>query len=104
MTRRILVRPAASHDLDEQAAYIARKSTVETALRFFEAADVTFSLLAGRPHVGRLYGLKPPLEAIRSFPVKGFAEVLVFYRPVRGGIEVVRVLHGAREIEKLFGV
>ena len=103
MKRRILVRPAAANDLDDEAAYIARDSTVETALRFLEAADTTFWLLARRPGIGRLYGLKPPLEAIRSFPVKGFTDLLVFYRPVRRGIEVVRVLHGAREIQKLFG-
>ena len=104
MKRRILVRPAAANDLDERAAYIARDSTVETALRFFEAADTTFWLLARRPGIGKLYGLRTPLEVIRSFPVKGFADILIFYRPLRGGIEVVRVLHGAREIEKLFDV
>jgi len=26
---------------------------------------------------------------------------LIFYRPIEDGIEVIRVLHGAREIEQL---
>jgi toxin ParE1/3/4 len=35
---------------------------------------------------------------LRYFPVSRFRMYLVFYRPVDGGIEVLRVLHGARDI------
>lgn len=37
--------------------------------------------------------------SIRSFPV---GKYILFYRPIEGGIELVRVLHGARDIESLF--
>ncbi|MGH9438287.1 MAG: type II toxin-antitoxin system RelE/ParE family toxin, partial [Terriglobia bacterium] len=36
------------------------------------------------------------------FPVKDFPKYLIFYRPIRDGIEVVRVIHGARDIPALF--
>ena len=35
--------------------------------------------------------------------VKGFEKYLVFYRPLKDGIVVLRVIHGARDIEDLFG-
>jgi toxin ParE1/3/4 len=45
---------------------------------------------------------------LRSFPVSRFRAYQVFYRPIRGGIEVLRVLHGARDIHGIlaedFGV
>lgn len=34
--------------------------------------------------------------------MKGFTSHLIFYRPINYGIEVVRVIHGARDIERLF--
>jgi toxin ParE1/3/4 len=36
---------------------------------------------------------------VRSFPVGNY---LIFYRPVNQGIEVLRVLHGARDIPSIF--
>lgn len=35
---------------------------------------------------------------LRSFPV---GKYLIFYRLIDGGLEIVRVLHGARDIENL---
>jgi toxin ParE1/3/4 len=35
---------------------------------------------------------------IRFFPISRFKKYLVFYLPIAHGIEVVRVLHGARDI------
>jgi toxin ParE1/3/4 len=34
--------------------------------------------------------------------VRGFERYLIFYRPTDDGIDVVRVLHGSRDIESLF--
>ena len=43
---------------------------------------------------------RPELAAsVHSFPV---ARYVVFYRPAADGIEVVRVLHGARDIGATF--
>jgi toxin ParE1/3/4 len=41
------------------------------------------------------------LEGLRVFPVKGFANYLLFYRPFPRGIELIRVLHGARDIPSI---
>jgi toxin ParE1/3/4 len=36
---------------------------------------------------------------VRSFPVNNY---LIFYRLIEEGIEIVRVIHGARNIPNLF--
>ena len=36
------------------------------------------------------------------WPVRGFEKHVIFYRPVATGIDVVRVLHAARDIEAIF--
>lgn len=43
------------------------------------------------------------LPGLRSFRVKDFANHRIFYRPREQGIEVVRVLHGARDLDNALG-
>ena len=104
MTPRYTVLPAADQDLDDQAGYLAREASLELALRFYDAAAETFAFLARTPLVGELRESRNPLFAgIRIWRVTGFEKHLVFYRPVEGGIEVVRVLHGHRDIDAILG-
>jgi toxin ParE1/3/4 len=49
------------------------------------------------PDMGRL---REELAArLRRFPVGNY---VVFYRSIAGGIEIARVLHGARDLPPLF--
>ena len=43
----------------------------------------------------------PELADIRVCPVSRYGKYLVFYRPIEGGIEVLRILHGARDITRI---
>ena len=55
--------------------------------------DATLNIIATSPHMGRkVEELAPNL---RSFPVGNY---LIFYRPMADGIELIRILHGARDI------
>lgn len=38
-------------------------------------------------------------EGLRSFPVGRY---VIFYRIVQDGVEIVRVLHGARDLDSIF--
>ncbi len=58
----------------------------------------TMRTLAGNPLMGR--SREDLLPGLRSFAVGSY---IIFYRPVERGIEVARVLHGARDIPALFG-
>ena len=102
MKRAIRVRPAAERDIDEQAEYLAVHGDVEMALRFYRAAEETLRLLSERPRIGSGIRFRSRfLPGIRWFPLKGFPKHLVFYLPVEHGIEIIRVLHGARDLESL---
>ena len=92
----ILKRPRAALDLVEIWVYIAEAS-VTNADRFAARIDKAFGLLAGRPGIGRVrLELHPHL---RSFVI---GQYVVFYLPLKNGIDVIRVLHGARDIETVF--
>ena len=99
MSGRYFIRPKADKDLDEQAFYLAQKTSPETGHRFLVAAHETFTLLATQPGIGWHSRLKhPDLIALRVFRVSGFERMLVFYIPVSGGIEILRVIHGSRNL------
>ena len=103
MKRKIIVRPEADRDLDAQAEYIAEHSDLDTALRFYQAAEETFALIATQPSMGRARNFRSPfLKGVRMCVMKEFERHLIFYRLLKDGIEVLRVVHGARDIEELF--
>jgi toxin ParE1/3/4 len=85
----------AEADLDEIWFYIA-VDTVAAADNLLDDIDKSCRLLAMEPNAGRL---RPELAPhLRSFPVGRY---VLFYRPQDDGIEVVRVLHSARDIESI---
>jgi toxin ParE1/3/4 len=91
----VVVRPRALADLAEIWAFIAQAS-VNHADRFARLIDHHLRALARQPHMGRS---RPELSAdLRSFSVGRY---VVFYVPLLKGVEVVRVLHGARDIESI---
>ena len=96
----VLKRPAAKQDLIEQADFIAQEN-LQAAYDFLVAAEETFTQLSRFPQMGKKR-LKTKLFAnVRQFPIKGFEQHLVFYRPIEEGIEILRVLHSARDIEQI---
>jgi toxin ParE1/3/4 len=101
-SRRIVQRRQARHDAIEQAVAIAANNP-DAAGRFFEAIDQTLQLLAEMPEMGaaRVYR-DPALQGLRMHPVRRFPQHLLFYLPLADGIELIRVLHGKRNIERLF--
>ena len=101
MTSRYRVLPAADRDLDEQAVYLESQASLETALRFYDAAASTFARIAGMPGIGeRWISSNSRLADLRVWRIEGFENHIVFYRPSDEGIDIVRVLHGARDIDR----
>jgi toxin ParE1/3/4 len=43
----------------------------------------------------------PALAGLRAWPIPRFQNCVIYYRPIRDGIEVVRVLHGAQDVERI---
>ena len=102
MRREVTKWPDAAEDLVRHGEYYVRQGSPETASRFLRAADAAFKLLAPMPEMGapRAYPNRK-LSGLRMWPIRGFPEHLIFYRPTQHGIEVVRVLHAKRDIERL---
>ena len=89
---RVLKRPLAHCDLAEIWSFIADDSEA-AADRFLAVLQRKFRLLATQPQMGRL---RPELMLeLRSFPVGRY---VAFYLAMADGIELLRVLHGARDI------
>src|SRR5512135_801317 len=98
--RRVVVLPAADQHLDGRALYYLESRAPKTAMRWYDQAAATFELLAGRPEI-RAQTPRLAFWGVRSWSVSGFERHDVFYRPIEEGIEVIRVLHGARDLENL---
>ena len=103
MTSSYSVKPRAATDLDEYADYLSQEAGLEVAIQFLNSAQVTFALLADYPNMGWPARLKhPELKRLRVFRVTTFENMLILYRPLANGVEILRVVHGARNLQALF--
>ena len=94
--------PQASADLLEIADYIDADNP-EAAVRFLDAAEASFARLAALPSIGQTVPFSSPIaQGMRIWRVEGFEHYLIFYRPVGSSLEVVRVLHAARDFPTIF--
>lgn len=90
------VSDLARSDLNEIWDYIAHDNP-EVADRFIGSLVSRFPKLAAMPELGR--SREELARNLRSFPVGRY---IIFYRSMQEGIEIVRVLHGARDLPPLF--
>jgi plasmid stabilization system protein ParE len=92
----------AVEDVDVIHTYICADNP-EAADRIQEAIFDAFALLARNPALGRRRAFRCR-KNLRSWLVTDFTNYIIFYRelPDGAGVEIVRVLHGARDLETLF--
>ena len=90
--------PAARLDLVEIHFYIWRKSASEAvADRWIDRLLEGAAAVAANPGMGRP---RPELGAgLRSISVKRY---LLIYAQRGSGVEIVRIIHGARDMERIF--
>ena len=93
---RVTRRPLAAVDILDVWDHIAEDS-LEQADRWIDNLDEKLKLIATQPLMGRARG--ELAAGMRSFP---FGRYIIFYAPVDGGIDVVRVLHSARDVDAAF--
>ena len=92
------VRPRADKEINELADYIASDS-LAAAIRFLDAVQKTFALIGAQPGIGSLrYAHSTIFDDLRARPVLGFENHLVFYIERQFYVDVLRVLHGSRDI------
>ncbi len=94
--RKYIVTREAEEDINEISAYIA-SDNFTAALALNDRLMNRFAMLADNSNAGRS---RPELkEGIRSFPEGNY---LIFYRQWAGIIAIVRVIHGARDLDEMF--
>jgi toxin ParE1/3/4 len=90
------IRPLAEADLLDIWDFIAEDSEAK-ADRFLDVLNQKLQAIAQMPGMGRRREELAP--GLRSFPVRNYS---LFYQITEDGIDVVRVIHGSRDIEALF--
>src|SRR5258708_38855442 len=96
-------RRAANRDLTAQFVWYAENAGLDVADRFLQAADATLETLADMPESGIAVATdRHELAGMRRWQVKGFEKILLFYFPLRNGVDLIRVAHGSRDLERLF--
>ena len=90
-------RRKAFKDEFDIALYIARDNP-PAAKRLLKLIDDQLQLLADFPGMGQ--AREDLMPGLRSYPIK--RTYLLMYRPVEGGIELLRVLHGMRNVDQEF--
>ena len=97
MKSRYVLAPEAARDLVGIWRYIKKQSSLEMADRVEGVIRDRIVFLAENPNAGHwrkdLTG-----EAVRFFPVYSY---LIVYRPATKPLQVVAVLHGRRDVEKI---
>lgn len=97
MSSRFILSPPALQDLDEILSYILEQSGVRRVRLVADRLHEAFQKLADTPGIGH------KREDLTSLPV-AFRPVwsyLVIYKPDIHPIEIVRVLHGVRDIQAI---
>ena len=93
---RVRRTPASRGDYREIHDYIALDSPQNSAA-VLSRFDARLEMLARNNLIGRP---RPELAAnLRSFPEGNY---VIFYRPIDDGIELIRVLHSARDISPAY--
>ena len=88
--------PSSRRDCLKIWLYIAQDN-MDAADRLIREFDRVFDLLAEHPEAGPDRSELRPW--MRSFPV---GKYLIFYRKTREGVEIIRVIHGMRDLPRIF--
>jgi toxin ParE1/3/4 len=94
--RTVRVTAAAEQDLRGIWAYVAEHNA-EAANKLIKEITGKFALLRDYPQMGREQDRL--LVDLRSFVVRDY---FIFYQPFEDGVEILRVLHGSRDIADVF--
>jgi len=99
MSGRFILSAPASQDLDDILTYVLEQSGPNRAQHVVEHLREAFQKLADRP------GLGHQREDLADLPVLFWPvwSYLVVYKPDTKPLEIVRVLHGARDVNVLLG-
>jgi toxin ParE1/3/4 len=102
MNLEIRKKPQAERDIEECFVFIGEEN-LDVAVHFLVAVEDTIEIIAKNPLAGSVREFKDSkLKNIRVMLVKGFHRYQIYYTITDESIEIVRVLHGARDLPDIF--
>ena len=97
---RVEFLPRAEDDIIQQFRYyLVDQDAPLTALRFRESVMASVKQLERHPRMGALFPTSIP--CLRSWPVKEFENIRIYYFQAPGSLRVVRILHGKRHVRQI---
>ena len=93
---KVFITRQAEVDLSEIWNYIAQDNP-DAASRQLREIAASCERLAAYPGISQ--ARREIRDGVRTWPVGAY---LVMHRQIEGGVEIVRVVHGAREIDNFF--
>ena len=95
-------KPQAERDIEECFVYIG-ENNLDIAVHFLVAVEESIEEIGRNPRIGSLRNFKDArLKNLRMLPVKNFREYQIFYINEAETIEIIRVLHRARNTQDIF--
>lgn len=94
---RISYAPEANDDLSEIIGRIAEANPT-AAVRWIDDLEHLLHLLSSQPMMGERYRRRRKSAEVRRHT---FGNYVIYYRPLSDGVEIYRILHGARDHERL---
>ena len=100
LRRDVLVSPRAERDLTEIAAWYESQGGRDLSVRFIESFEALLGAIEAGTVQGRARFFRgEELAGLRSAPLpRPFGVNLAFFKPQEGGIRILRVLHGMRDL------
>ena len=102
MSLSLSILPAAENDLSKIGDYFDERDDT-LSQRFYRQFMKTVQILATSPTLGeRCRFHNPKTKGMRVWQVDGFSNYLIFYRSKDSVLQILRVIHGARNYETIF--
>jgi len=95
--KQVFRTPKAEEDLINIWNYLAENFSEDRAESYLLKLEQQIELLLNQPYMGR--NAEELMTGLRRFP---FQKHVVFYRLIDEGLEIIRVMHGAQDIESEF--
>ena len=94
---KVIISPPAEKDIIRQFRYyLVDQDAPLVALRYRQAVMDTVNSLPDSPGIGK--PVESSIPGLRSWPVKGFEAIRIYYRELPGGLLIVRLIHGKRNV------
>jgi toxin ParE1/3/4 len=82
--------------------YLVEQDVPDVAFRFVDAVEASLQQLLLMPNMGAAREIRnDKLKGLRFWPVKDFEEFLIFYLVQGETVQVIRILHGKRDLDRI---